>query len=170
MFNVMKGLAECSSAYIAGVDLKRVRLAIVRERERQGLTQQQVASRADMRQGHLSNVENVDGLEMKDLAARVLFQIIESGLGKPLSTFFREIERQESGADLAGEIAPTRAPVVEGRPLGDSVPAQGLTPADLDRLGRTIGRSIARELRPARPRERSAKTRAHSTKRRTRSE
>lgn len=135
MSNGVLCLAGYSAAYTAGVDLKAIRLAIVRERERQEMTQQQVAERAGMRQGHLSNIENVDGIEMKDLAARVLFQIIEQGLKVPLSLFFAQIE---------GVSAPTvAAPQNQGSPKASTDEAVPTLTADDRAVLQTLGKVIA---------------------------
>lgn len=75
-----------------GMDLKAVRLAVARGRERLELTQSQLAARAGLQQGHISKIEDVDQHAFKDLSARILFQVIEQGLGILLSDFFRQIE------------------------------------------------------------------------------
>ena len=95
------------------MDVRAVRLQIVAERERQGLNQRELAAKAGLDQGHMSKIENVDGEAMRDLAARIVFQVVERGLGVPLSAFFARIEgvsapaSTQARADRLPSIAPS---------------------------------------------------------------
>lgn len=78
------------------VDIKTVRLAIASIIEMRDLTQTAVEEASGIGQSHISKIIRVgdDPTEMNDLAARVVFDIVEKGLGMPLSTFFEQLERQ----------------------------------------------------------------------------
>lgn len=84
------------------VDIKTVRLAVGKAMDERGWTQEQLAERSGVRQSHISKIVRVgdDPDEFKDLAARVLFQIIERGFGLPLSSFFAQIEGLSTTARL----------------------------------------------------------------------
>lgn len=73
------------------MDLEVVREALAEAFVRSGLTQQVVAERAGLRQGHLSKVLDTSAA-MPDLTARVLLAVIEKGLSLPLSAFFHRLE------------------------------------------------------------------------------
>lgn len=111
-----------AGAHILGLmdvtDLKEVRLAIVSERERQGLNQKQLALKAGIDQGHLSKIENVDDEPMRDLAARIVFQIIERGLDVSLPSFFAQIKGLQDAKLIDHTVAspePTKVVDVDGQ-------------------------------------------------------
>lgn len=142
----------------------RLRQKLIDERERLDLTQEQVAVKAGVRQGLVSRWEDLS-IEMTDPSARVLFQIIERAFEKSLSVFFAEIELPAHGAKSAEPAVPVTGIRAN---YADSLPATaaGISPFDLERFARTIGRSIGREIRPQAARRRPAKTRPRRTKRR----
>lgn len=118
------------------MDLKQVRLAIVAERERRGLNQRQLAAKAGVDQGHMSKIENVDGEEMRDLAARIVFQLVERGLGVPLSEFFAQLE----GLSVPEPIGTDRAPAPDEVGSVDETVSSLTTQ---DRVFYKIGKAIA---------------------------
>jgi len=139
----------------------RLRQKLIDERERLELTQKELAKRADVAQSLVSRWEDLS-VEMTDPSARVLFQIIERGFRKSLTEFFAEIEPAASGAKpTEPTVAMTESQVRYGDPLSTS-----LSPSDLERFARTIGRSIGREIRPQATRRRPPKARARRAKRR----
>lgn len=99
---------------LKSMDVRAIRLGIVSARERQGLNQRELAKRADLDQGHLSKIEDVDGPEMRDLAARIVIQIVERGLGLSLYSFFAELEG----------LAPPVQPAVPGEEASTVTRAQ----------------------------------------------
>jgi transcriptional regulator with XRE-family HTH domain len=102
---------------LAAVDLDRVRAHLLSTRKRLGLTQHAVAERTEgVDQGQISRIERPESEPMPDLAARVLFQIIENGLKKPLSQFFAEIEGSATGQPLATPPAEPRGSANEPLP------------------------------------------------------
>lgn len=92
---------------LAVMDVKTTRLEIVAERERQGLNQRELAAKAGLDQGHMSKIEDIDGQEMRDLAARIVFQIIERGLGLTVSEFFARIEGLPDAATTSDDHGPS---------------------------------------------------------------
>lgn len=143
------------------VDMAAVRRAIVRERKRQRINQEELAARAGLRQGHMSNIENVDKIEMKDMSARVLFQIIEHGLGKSIGEFFTDFEAGTRVADPDSHLPPATARGRDADPVSRAV-----TIVDAERFARSLGRTIAREIRPQGSRRRPTKARVGRPKRR----
>jgi transcriptional regulator with XRE-family HTH domain len=121
---------------LGDVDLKLVRLAIVAERERRGLNQRQLAAKAGVDQGHMSKIENVDGEEMRDLAARIVFQLIERGLDMPVSQFFAQVEGLSVPVPRVDDQA---LPPDKASPVDETVP----TFTAQDRVFYKIGKAIA---------------------------
>lgn len=140
--------AHALAPILSSVDIKTVRLQLVTERERQGLNQRELAAKAGIDQGHLSKIEDVDGQEMRDLAARIVFQLIEDGLQLPVSEFFRHIEGGAEPATISGAPLPT----------GQADADEPLTPSseDLEQAWDAIG-TLARIAE----RERERADRAH---------
>lgn len=80
------------------VDLKDVRAKVFAEMKAANLNPNQLAKRAGVNQSSLNRWLDLDR-EMTELRARVLFQVIEKGLKKSLTEFFREIEGGTKAAD-----------------------------------------------------------------------
>lgn len=135
-----------------------LRQKLIEERERLDLTQEQVAAKAGVRQGLVSRWEDLS-IVMTDPSARVLFQIIERAFEKSLSVFFAEIEPAAHGVKPADASTTVKS-------HADSLSPATISPSDLERFARTIGRSIGREIRPQVARRRPAKARARRAKRR----
>lgn len=142
MPHAINALQHVSSAYSRRVEIKTVRLALGKYMDDRGLTQKRVALAAGIDQGHLSKILSVgdDPDELKDLAARVLFQIIEKGFGLRLMSFFQHIEEPSKGTQ------PAETPT----PPGEQVTHAALaTPAELapfEAFGNALGRSIVEQF------------------------
>lgn len=141
----------------SGVDIRTIRLAIARIIDARHWTQDTVAARCSVSQSHVSKIIRVgdDPAELKDLAARVLFDIIENGLGLTLSEFFAQIERQTE-TDLPAELGRDKTPRIpspnKGRAhVGTPIPAAERD-AIVDELLIELGTRIATAARtPGRP-------------------
>jgi len=83
-----------SGIHSGGMDIATVREWIVRAFEATGETQEVVAARAGLRQGHFAKLIDLT-TDMTEIRARVLFDVIERGLQTPLSEFFRQLERSD---------------------------------------------------------------------------
>jgi transcriptional regulator with XRE-family HTH domain len=117
-------------------DFMAMRQLLIAERGRREWTQEDVATRAGLRQGQISRFEDLSQ-ELPDFAARVLFQIIEDGFGYKLSTFFQHLEEGTKPA----EGLPLPVEQVDHAALAS---AGGL--AQFEALGTAIGRSIVEQL------------------------
>ncbi len=129
---------------IDGVDVRTVRLAIARLLTEREWTQEQIADRAGIRQGHISKIVNVgdDPDELKDLAARVLFQIIERGFGLSLSAFFSQIEQPTTGE---GPATVQPAPEDAGHDRASSLPSNDeMVQRFVTALARAVSEATAR--------------------------
>lgn len=133
-----------------------LRQKFIDERERLGLTQEQLAVKSGIGQSQVSKYEDLS-VVMTNPSARVLFQIIERGFERSLAEFFSEIESSASGVKAA-----ERATMVTH---ADSVPAT-ISASELEKFARTIGRSIGREIRPQLTGRQSPKARTRRAKRR----
>lgn len=79
------------------IDLMAVRQRLIDERGERGWTQDDVADRAGVRQGQVSRLEDLSQA-LPDLAARVLFRVIEHGFGLTLSSFLAQFEGLQTKA------------------------------------------------------------------------
>lgn len=141
------------------MELATVRAAILSGFERLGETQETFAIRAGLRQGHLAKLLDLDQ-PMTELRARVLFSLIEKGLGTSLSSFFAQIEGIAAGA-AAAPLA------VEGSPNAPAPVAS--SPVDLvafSALVTALGRSLINEFFERADRQRQAQSRARKKPRR----
>lgn len=103
--------AQSLPPILAAVDLLRVARKLQEERDALGLTQEQVEERAGVGQSVISRWENWGDPE-GDPSARILIKLVENGLGKRLSEFFRELESADSEA-IAGEPSPPQIVALE---------------------------------------------------------
>lgn len=159
--NNLEGIPD---SYTAGeMDLMFLRQKLIAERGRLGMTQEEMAAKAGIRQSLVSKWEDLS-IVMTDPSARVLFQIIERAFERTLTDFFAEIERVSIGAKPADDVSSSSSRT-EGRAHVDSLPST-ISRSDLERFARAIGRSIGREIRPEATRRRAPKARARRTKRR----
>jgi transcriptional regulator with XRE-family HTH domain len=143
------------------MDLMFLRQHLIAERGRLGMTQEEMATKAGIRQSLVSKWEDLS-IEMTDPSARVLFLIIERAFEKSLTEFFAEIEKVSVGAKAADGGS---SPQTEGRAHADSL-SSTISRSDLERFARAIGRSIGREIRPQATRRSAPKARARRAKRR----
>ena len=108
---------------LPAMEIRDVRRRIVAERERLGLNQRDLASKAGIDQGHMSKIENIDGEPMRDLAARIVFQVIERGLEIPLSSFFAELEGRHVPSTTAQSVQPSPEQVTRADPVSKETSA-----------------------------------------------
>lgn len=150
-----------------GVDLAAVREKVLREMETRGLNPTQLAKRAGVNQSNLARWLRLDRT-ITELRARVLFQVIEDGLGMNLVAFFTQLEADRTGMRHAE--APEHPEPKEGAPHESapvSPPPLAVVPlADLERFARRIGRSISREIRATPHSKQPASARPARAKRR----
>lgn len=114
-----------------------VREAIVREYERQELTQAQLEERSGCDQGHLSKLLDLSK-PLAEVRARILFNIIEKGLRVPLSAFFAQIE------GVASPVQQAAAPNDEAPSLRAEVDTLRQEISDLRKEAREQIRDVAR--------------------------
>jgi len=139
-----------------------LRQRLIAERGRLGMTQEEVASKAGIRQSLVSKWEDLS-IVMTDPSARVLFLIIERAFEKTLTEFFAEIEQVPLGAKAADDAAHLSSP--EGRAHADPL-SSAISRSDLERFARAVGRSIGEAMRSPAAARRPAKARARRPNRR----
>lgn len=147
-------------AIVAGViDLMAVRQRLIAERTKRKWTQEDVAERADVRQGQVSRLEDLSQ-ELPDLAARVLFRIIEHGYGLTLSSFFAQFEvlKTKTAADRV-PLNPAEQEAHAPAPMADAIDLASVE-ALIDRRVSALERSLVqRSSKAERKRKDSARAR-----------
>lgn len=134
------------------VDLAAARQILTAERGRRKWTQAQLAKRAGVAQGQISRLEDLSQ-PLSDLAARVLFRIIENGFGWKVGQFLTDLEHGNGGTDRAMDEPLT----TEGKTdVAASILSSGIAdPAVARALGQTLidagSRLIAAETRSGAP-------------------
>lgn len=112
------------------VDLELVREKVLREMERLKLNPTQLADRADLNQSNIAKWLRTRQ-SITETRARVLFRIIERGLGQSLAEFFGEIEGgTQSAARPTPQGGPRHGDRVSPSIVGDP------------RLAQLLGRSL----------------------------
>jgi hypothetical protein len=74
------------------VDLEQVRAKVAAEMKRVGLNPTRLADKADVNQSGLAKWLRTTPATSEGMTVRVLFQVIERGLGLTVSSFFAQIE------------------------------------------------------------------------------
>lgn len=155
--------ANAAALILPPVELIDVRRRIREEFERQHLTQEIMEKRSGIKQGVISRILDLNN-PMREIRARIIFNLVEKGLQLPLSSFFLQLEqRHASGTHGASSLTLIpRGASVDRTVSPESTPDEELLADAGGRIVRTVITQFERVLAAQRE-ESMAKAKPHGT-------